>query len=667
MKRFLMIVFGLLFFSTAALAESDYGLSEAVRSASEKLDIPEYYTEFASQIQQDNTNTHYNLSWSGESFDKQSGGNISAVLDSRGNIIYYSNYEFGNFEGDYKLSSLDYDGAEKIAADFIKRIVPERAFGVKPKVQENYRVRNSQSYYIRFDRHEHGVPFYNNYIMACVNAGTHKLTELSVVWDDISGFPLPQGAVPHAKALELFQNRINISLGYYNNAEDNPILMYGIDQPELTYINAYTGEKTKSSPSESLNIYRGVNPLVQYEAETLSTSSAAYDVYFAIEADIKSRLGISAALKPEVSISVNQDGRHFYNITYNADDMGTYRVLADAETLQITGYGFPAAAAGKPVNEEAAIRIARGFAEKAAPLLYAECDSIPLTEHRDNRYNIFFTREVDGIKYRNNGLHMTINAFTGELSSYRSFWSDKNFPERKTAVSAVQAAAELYSNAVFELQYVGMPVKSGSFTNYNEVILVYGFAPYMPPYINGETGKPSNALGERYVGGSAGFEDTDSESVNALKQCGVLDDIDMFYPDAPVSQSDYLKWIYRAVNRGDEAEIDKIYGELYNYNVIHAEERGDGETITVEGAVMLLIRLLGYSKVAELEDTYQTDFLDESDIEPSLIGYAAIAKGMKIVNGDMLEPKKTVTRSAAADIIYNLLTSDNGKTKGENR
>ena len=69
---------------------------------------------------------------------------------------------------------------------------------------------------------------------------THKLTELSVVWDDVER-PHPQRNNFTAARPAAFLNNIGISLGYYNDMDGNPVLMYGVDNSRVIH-QSYTGE-----------------------------------------------------------------------------------------------------------------------------------------------------------------------------------------------------------------------------------------------------------------------------------------------------------------------------------------------------------------------------------------------------------------------------------------
>ena len=71
---------------------------------------------------------------------------IEAIVDELGRIIYYNHYEYGNYEGDYKLSGIDYNAAVKIAEKFLVKVCPEFALSLKP-LHENYIERNYNNYW----------------------------------------------------------------------------------------------------------------------------------------------------------------------------------------------------------------------------------------------------------------------------------------------------------------------------------------------------------------------------------------------------------------------------------------------------------------------------------------------------------------------------------------
>lgn len=71
-----------------------------------------------------------------------------------------------------------------------------------------------------------------------------------------------------------------------------------------------------------------------------------------------------------------------------------------------------------------------------------------------------------------------------------------------------------------------------------------------------------------------------------------------------------------------------------------------------------VIRALKYDKVADLSDIFNCSFKDKEEIDPALIGYVVIAKGLKIVNGsgEYFRPKEELKKADALIIIYNYLS-----------
>ena len=77
----------------------------------------------------------------------------------------------------------------------------------------------------------------------------------------------------------------------------------------------------------------------------------------------------------------------------------------------------------------------------------------------------------------------------------------------------------------------------------------------------------------------------------------------------------------------------------------------------METGIRYIVGYLGYDEVAKLSGTYTTGFVDEGLISPEFVGYAAIAKGLKIFDGNAFLPKENMKRNVAAQIIYNLISN----------
>ena len=510
-----MIIFLIFIISTIpAFAGTDKLLENAIEEAKAKIDIPENYTKFNSNIEVNRSSQLFYLNWTGENTTSQNGGNISVKVDEKGRIIYYSHYEYGDFDGDYKLSAIDYNAAENIAKQYISKICPELSNNVKTLPAKNYIARNSGSYNIIFYRYENGVPYYNNYIVVAIGANNSTLMELQARWDDFERFPIPNNALSVNIAEKMFKEKIGVKLGYtryYNDPTgETVILQYSTNLNGNNYISAYTGEV------------------------------------------------IDAKLPLESRFLVN---------------MNSYSVPEDI-----------------------------------VPLV------APVT----------------------------------------------------TVVSATSAYNEIIDRVGFELQYIAKAKKNvvnPESAREIDIMLVYSFKPNKPLFVNAETGKLTNAYGKPYVDDiDIAFSDIENhpsqKHINTLALCGVIKMEEMFRPEEKILQKDYLGLALIAMDKYNVSDNYDIYEKLLAENIITIYEKNEVAQITNEQAIKYLVRLLGYTDIAELGDTYKTYFVDEGMIDDKLIGYAAIAKGLKIIRGNAFSPKQILNRATAAEIFYNLLSSN---------
>ena len=130
-----------------------------------------------------------------------------------------------------------------------------------------------------------------------------------------------------------------------------------------------------------------------------------------------------------------------------------------------------------------------------------------------------------------------------------------------------------------------------------------------------------------------------------------------FKPNQPVTLVSFLRALIlarqgdKAVYELDDAEIlkqAKFYGWL-------TEDLPPNTALNRATTGRIIIRYLGLEGVAQLQNIYQNHY---NDIEKgdSFVGYAAILKGYKIMegNGGKFLPSAVVTRADAAGFIYRM-------------
>ena len=138
-------------------------------------------------------------------------------------------------------------------------------------------------------------------------------------------------------------------------------------------------------------------------------------------------------------------------------------------------------------------------------------------------------------------------------------------------------------------------------------------------------------------------------------------------PDEKIKQKDFMLLLSQVVNAGypfrgmsvlsTDKETEDLYDILIREGIIKKDEINPEAPLTREDSVKFIIRALKYDKVADLSDIFNCSFKDKDEIDPALIGYVVIAKGLKIVNGsgDYFRPKDELKRADALIIIYNYL------------
>ena len=68
----------------------------------------------------------------------------------------------------------------------------------------------------------------------------------------------------------------------------------------------------------------------------------------------------------------------------------------------------------------------------------------------------------------------------------------------------------------------------------------------------------------------------------------------------------------------------------------------------------MLLDCAGYSAAANLQGIFTCSLADREEIPPELLGYAALAQGLGVVNGSF-QGDRAATRAEAAVMLYNLM------------
>ena len=130
------------------------------------------------------------------------------------------------------------------------------------------------------------------------------------------------------------------------------------------------------------------------------------------------------------------------------------------------------------------------------------------------------------------------------------------------------------------------------------------------------------------------------ETIERFTWIGYGPEGELFRPDEEITGEDFISL----------CNTVRIYGD--------SEEIAQLDALTRMQAVKLVIDCLGYGKIASLKNVFITDFADNSDFLEDDIGYAAIARGFGLIEGDgeNFRPYDTLSRAEAVTIIENAIT-----------
>lgn len=278
--------------------------------------------------------------------------------------------------------------------------------------------------------------------------------------------------------------------------------------------------------------------------------------------------------------------------------------------------------------------------------------------------NFNFTRVNEGIDFTYNGLYTGVDLVSGKIVSFSQSWyDDVTFESPKNVISPEKALLCLYSSEGFGLNYEINSTytynkyladrESGEYIDYDKLYtrslntrLVYSGYALGTTIIRALDGKMIYYSGEEYKA-PAKYNYTDIDGhwaqniINAFSYAGIgFDSYTLFNPDKEITPSEFLKLM----------ESCGMY-----YGVSDFET--DKQTITRAEAVKHIIKALGFESVAKLENVFITDFADNTHLKSCDVGYIAIARGFKIVNGDgnTFRPYDNLTRAEGMQILYNVL------------
>jgi predicted small secreted protein len=721
MKRKLVLVIALsmiasLVFPSFVMAQGDPGLENAIKTVKKYFKIPEELSEFSYSVDSRDGISYWNLSWYTKDYKDS---NISATVDSTGDVLYYSCYKYEEGQQEYgRLPKISKAQAKSNAEEIMQKINPGILAQLKPVENNGSVALNDRLYCFEYERIHDGVPMPSNRIIVYIDKQTGELCDYQKSWTKDLSFSSKDNILSLEEAQKAYIKNLGLRLTYNAVSDMNGVKVYLAYSPVYNssyYIDAETGERfyfgalysvdsikmmeSRSdggilengvvlSPEELAAIEEVSSLLSQEQAEKIARDLKALkldDTFELVRAGLYKRYPDNKGYNWEL---------YFSSIDEKGKTNRSSSISIDAKTGEIVNFNT------YYYDGEVTPKFDKDDAKEAVEKLLNEIqpDKFKETEFNEQQedtivypggeqpssYAFSYTRKVNDVLFPDNGIYVLFDAITGNIISYRLTWYDIEFPSVEKVLPIEKIYDAFFDQIGLELRYVikseyvvypkeGFTVgEAEEGKEKNEAKLVYAIKEGKPTTFDANTGVVLNYNAEPYKEQKP-LVYTDISNHYAKSQIEILAENGIglegpeLKPDEKIKQKDFMLLLSQVVNGGyqfrgksalsTDKETEDLYEILIREGIIKKDEINPEAPLTREDSVQFIIRALKYDKVADLSDIFNCSFEDKDDIDPALIGYVVIAKGLKIVNGsgDYFRPKDELKRADALIIIYNYL------------
>ncbi|OPY58883.1 MAG: Endo-1,4-beta-xylanase A precursor [Pelotomaculum sp. PtaU1.Bin065] len=699
-------------------------LEQAIVIAREAFSVPESLDQFSTSFDQSGDNSFWELHWYRS---KEPGGDMNVRVNATTGEVW-SMYRWTppapgqNFQG---LPAYTREQAEGIASNLAKKLQPERfrATSLQPVFNDyvplTFKERGQVEYSYNYARMINGVVYQENSINVGVSGDTGEVIRFEVNWDeDTSSFPSTAGCITQAQAEQVFHTD-GTELIYFRprvpGGTDVPVkLVYQLNgSQQQVIIDAITGEIRKE---DGFNIAYDMAGSAMMKSERMNAQALTPAEEVAVE-EVKDLLprekALEAAtaavkvpreytldssrLEQEYLFKDKKSWHFFWHAGEDANRKGI-DVSIDAVSGELVvfsrydnKYDYSKAPDVK-LSEEAARKVAEDFIKKSrpdkweqivfassmpelGPVLSSEAKPLPRS------YTFNWVRQVNSVKFPDNGFYLSIDSTTGEITSYRMNWWDVDFPDPQGVIGQEAAARKYLLDSPLTLAYKRLwSTYDRQGSGEPEVSLVYNLVSRNFAMLDAFTGEPLNSNGNIVTLPAEGinFQDLEGsparEAVETLAHFGIIDATGSnFRPDDFITQAELIVMLVKGGQQpgalpapgdaaGGEPWYQRYYDEAARMGIIEAGENPDPDMpVTREVLARLTVNATGCNKVARLSDIFALDFQDAGEVSAYFRGHVAISAAlglMEPVDGKF-EPQRSVTRAEAAMTVLKLLKAGN--------
>ncbi|OIQ60918.1 peptidase propeptide and YPEB domain protein [Moorella thermoacetica] len=692
-------------------------LEQAIRTVKDNFSIPGEFTNFTSSYNTYNGRAIWSLSWNAG--NNEAGGSLNAQVDAvTGEVLDFNLWQSRETSGPgLQVPAISADKARQVAEALLKRLAASHLADLQPVADTGQVIplNNTSSviYSFRWQRLVKGVPFPENGVNISVRGDDGRVVSYNLNWT-AAEFPAATGAIPPAKAREVFTKAGVLELQYYYPPTRGPLVAAGGKQkPQLVYIlNHPSGGLIDALKGEPLVLdesqwFRGgagdtgdvkklrdsatstdtSKPLSPEEIKEIEKTAKLISQDAAVAA-VKKWITIPAGLtlnSATLTVDWQEPETRVWNLSWNSSkpDTGQINYLnarVDATTGELLGFDLPHQSSGQEqgqLDRRGAQQMVEDFLRRVQPGRFQAVQleenasyghrPIPLKEGQNPPLQYFYYRRlVNGIPFPANGISVMVDTVGKRIVSYNLKWGQFDFPAPDNLMSASQAIEAFLKSRPLTLTYIQIFGPAGP----GEVHLVY--QPLAAPgtsaaaMVDARTGQPLDWQGNPLNQAPRPYHFNDiagnfaEREITLLGQAGLFGEYGVaFHPDEKITAVSLLRAMLMAKN-GVRGNIDLPDAEVLK----QARDQGwlkedllPGACITRGTLAKLMIRFLNLDHVARLEGIYRVPYTDAGSLSPDSPGYVTLAWGLGILkgNGSTFEPGHQVTRAEAAAALVRTL------------
>ena len=687
----------------AAAATADQRLSRVTLAVKETLEIPDTYTEFSGDMEEMETGTIWSLRW--ENADRS----LRVSADEEGKVLQYVLTADRADSGPAAFPTVSRTKAAEIAQSFLNRVLSGEESGVIAPDNSGAQSIGNDQYRFYTDLLLYGLPSPIG-LSVTVDGQTGEVLRYSR--DDLYDLYVGTAKDPAAvfsgdtartaareKAAALLKGTLQLRLEYeLDDSGERAVLRYLPEGGHSYYVDAATGELvdltarlqdaaaagdgggnsgTSDSATES-------GSLSQAEQEGISQMAGVWSKEQLDQAARKwTQLGLSGTSLAACTYWLDKEtGEVTASLRYNNEE-GWYRtVTLDGKSGAVQSVSGPTWGEEniKPkVSLEKARTAAEDFLQALRPEEWAVCDLYESGEAADGSrvHTFIFSQKENGYFFPCNSFTVTVDAVDGSIVSFRgSFEADPVFDSAEGLIAPEAALDAWFGTYTVSLGYVNVLQDLKDYGSQYQQLLDLGYTHlyslelgfYLerensPSGVDAKTGKPvyptqqdriityndlegcwgrtqAETLADYGVGWLGGSLQP-KKQLTQLELMALLVSLDGYLPDLR-----------------EEGAADQVYDRAVGMGLLSRAERDDDALVSRGEVVKVLLDYGGYGAAARIPGIFRCTFADEAAIPDSLYGYAAIAQGLGVVQGDgsgSFAAARTATRLEAIVMVYQFM------------